>query len=471
MIRKVAEMVPGIAPVSFLPRSAREAVYLVSLGCPSSFRRTQVSTVSTDQGLILNPSTTAGTVRDEPARDWSTAAEIAQSGSRWPLALAIGMLFLGALPDGLIAPLLNDLFVQRYGASVGAAHWFMAVNLIGAIAVVPILSRLRRSLPPSVLLAGAAVVNGLLLALMALPIGFAATIVLRIFEGAADLAMLAIIFDLLGKAGRDSNRGARFGAAGTVLLFGLAIGVVAGGFIGNSTPILAFVAGACACLVIAAVAIARHSAFDGLVRSCPVVGDLGTITPKPKPLWPTLVMVGSDRAIAGVTATTVIFYFAQVLDLSPAWRGGLLGVALLLVAIGAWPAGLLADRVGHLRLRWISGLFYAGSLVMIPLAGSFGMPMLIIALGIFGLSGAALMPTSLTLACESGKGSVAMGAYHACGNVGYHLFGVGLAAMLLTFIGGAEPATWVYHVILIGFAAAHLALGTVSCLVLKRRLR
>lgn len=438
-------------------------------------------TVSTILPPVASPA-----IESDRARD-ATALDIAASSSRKPLALAMGMLFLGALPDGTIAPLLHDLFVERYGVSAAAAHWFMAVNLIGALLALPLLARLRRVLPPSAMLAAAAALSALFLAAMALPIGFGWSLVLRIAEGAVDLAMLAILFDLLSKAGAQRTRGARFGIAGTVLLLGVACGVIIGGGIARFSPAFVFCFGAAACFVVAAFSLTRAAWFDGLVRSCPVVNDTGAIEAAPSrtPLWPALLMVCTDRAVAGIVATTLLLYFAHVLEMTPAMRGGLLGGSILLLALGAWPAGLLADRVGHLRLRTLAAIVYAASIMAIPFiaATSVGQAWpvgLMIAMACFGLSGAALMPAGMALACRSGRGSVAMGAYHAGGNIGYHLLGIGGAAALLTLLTAAQPAILfaspdasfhpaapMYHAVLFTFSAAHLIATTVAAVAMR----
>jgi predicted MFS family arabinose efflux permease len=406
---------------------------------------------------------------------------------RPPFALALALLFLGALPDGAAAPLLDDLFVQRYGASVAAAHLFMAVNLIGAVAAIPLLARLRRRLPPSIILAGAAASNGVLLAIMALPIGFGPTLAVRAVEGAADLIMLAVIFDLIGKAGIASNRGGRFGAASTMLILGVAMGVLSGGIIGRFEPILAFIFGAAMCLIVAAAAMMRSASFDSLrdlhpsragrgagVEVASPIGDAAH--PRPNlsrtgrgaapPLWPPMVMVAADRAVAGVVATTLVFYFAHVLELGPMGRGALLATAMLILALGAWPAGRLGDRVGHLRLRIGASIVYAGSIMLIPFAGE-SIAIIAATMVTFGAAGAALMPTSAALAAQSGHGSVAMAAYHASGNIGHHLIGIGGAAVVLAILGNDSPTAAVYHTVLITFAGGHLACSVIAAAALR----
>ena len=49
------------------------------------------------------------------------------------LVAAMALLLLSALPDAMVAPVLRQLLVDRYGVSDGAAHMFMSVNLLGAL--------------------------------------------------------------------------------------------------------------------------------------------------------------------------------------------------------------------------------------------------------------------------------------------------------------------------------------------------
>src|SRR5690606_31721570 len=214
----------------------------------------------------------------------------------------------------------------------------------------------------------------------------------------------------------------------------------------------------------------KHASFDGLVRFCPVVADDGALASR-RPLWPALLMTGCDRAVAGVVVTTLVLYFAQILEFTPAVRGMLLGGPVLLLALGTWPAGLLGDRIGHLRLRIAASVLYAFSFGAIPFASDFGTPALAGLMACFGLGGAALMPTSMSLACSAGRGSVAMGAYHTSGNIGYHVLGIGGAAALLALLSqaGEVPAASVYHTVILTFAALHLAVSLTAAAAMRRR--
>lgn len=387
---------------------------------------------------------------------------------RGPIAMALVMLFVSALPDALVVPLLNELFVVRYGVGAAAAHWFMAINLIGAVAVLPLLVLMRRCMTSATILLIAAATNALLLTVMWLPIGFAATIGVRFVEGAADLLVFAVLFDLLAKAGTQITRGRRLGIAGMVLMFGLACGMVLGGTVAGDEARKVFLIGGVACGVVALAAAIGWRWLNGLVSSCPVVTEAGAIETKRRPLWPVLGMVFSDRAIAGLMAATLPLYFSSVAGLGPVERGWLIGVPLLMMALGAWPAGFLGDRIGHLKLRTIAALLYAGAIAVVTLAADMPFAMCIGVMALVGAGGAALLPTSLALATGSGRGSLAMGAYRSSGDVGY-LIGIAMAGTLLAILGGESPNATTFAQVILGFAAVHLVVTTVTAIFARPR--
>ena len=93
-----------------------------------------------------------------------------QGGGRSRLVAGCVLLAVASLPDAMVVPVLHGLSVDRFGVGEGAAHAFMAVNLLGAVGVVLLLAILKRRSPPSQLLPIAAVVSMILLALMSVPI-------------------------------------------------------------------------------------------------------------------------------------------------------------------------------------------------------------------------------------------------------------------------------------------------------------
>lgn len=416
----------------------------------------------------ISPAAASSTHSASLADSESASIELAP---KWSVPITLALLFLSVLPDAMVVPVLPELFVGRYGVSTAVAHWFMAVNMLGALAVLPVLVIARRRLTPAMLLTGAAIANAALLALMALPIGFAGTVGVRFVEGAADLLVFAVLFDLLGKAGTAGTRGRRMGVAGTVLMFALAAGMILGGRIGSTQAEIVFLGGAAACILVALVALTCSTSLNSLVRSCPVISDTGgVVTTGAGRLWPALAMSMTDRAMGGLMIVTMPFYFAVIWSIDPGTRGTLIGVMLAMMALGAWPAGRLGDRIGHVPLRTTAALTYAGLIALLPILSGASGATLVAVMALIGLSGSALFPTSMWLAGASGRGSVAMGTHRACGDIGYFL-GIVIASAvigLITVASGDEAGRVTYTAIIVAFAAAH-ALMTVTTHLAQRR--
>jgi len=400
--------------------------------------------------------------------DASTTSARPAIALRLPAQVTLyGLLFLAALPDAMVPPLLRELFVVRYGVSAEAAHWFMAINLVGAVLAVPVLSRLRGRVSPLMLLAGAAVANGILLALLALPIGFAGSMGLRLVEGAADLMVFAVLFDLIARSADVHSRGRRLGLAGCLLMFAIATGLLLGGQIGSAQPVLVFILGAAGCVMIAFVALTISTRVDVSARAATHDDEVKPSRPG-RELWPAMAMMFSDRSVAGLLSTTAPLYFASVLELSPATSGALLGVTMLVMAVGSWPAGAWADRIGYMKLRTAAAIVFAMTLIGVPAAVNLDVAALGALMAVLGLAGAALMPTSLALGARSGKGALAMGSLHAAGNVGYFA-GIALSASLLGVLRLSLDDAHAFALVIIALGVLHAVITAASSVAMLWR--
>ena len=141
--------------------------------------------------------------------------------------------------------------------------------------------------------------------------------------------------------------------------------------------------------------------------------------------------------------------------MSPSTIGGLVGIAMLMTAIGTWPAGRLADRIGSKPLRLICGLIYAPAVALIPFANSFNLTMILLDFLLIGIAGAGLFASSLILIANAQRGPGAMGAYHAAGNLGF-LLGPITAGVILSTFSESEIGVSPYLLIFIGFALLHV---------------
>ncbi len=390
------------------------------------------------------------------------------------LALVAALLVLTALPDAMVVPLLEELLVARYGVGPGAAHAFLSVNLIGGLCAVPLLGLAARWRRPILAVAIASVADAALLGAMWLPIGFAPTILLRAVEGAADVMVFAVVFDLVGHLGRRQGVGLRFGFAAALLSVALGSGAILGGVIarlegGDEAARIVYLVGAGACLGAGLLAWAmrdRLRRIEGVAAS-PAATNTDDPRPARAPLWPLLLVAGSDRAAGGLLTGTLGLFLAEAIGLGPAIRGMLVGSVLLLMGFGAVPAGWLGDRFGDLRTRFIGAVAFAVGIAVLPPA-AVSLPLLVIDAVVIGLGGAVLLPTSLSMLDRLHGGLVGMGGFRAAGDVGF-LVGVVSAGLLVERlvdgVGDADVMS-AYAAVFAGFGGVHLAVTAISIPVL-----
>ncbi|MCH2153489.1 MAG: MFS transporter [Phycisphaerales bacterium] len=374
------------------------------------------------------------------------------------------LLFLATLPDAMLAIALKAIAVDRYGVSAGSAHWFMAVNLLGAIAVLPLLARFWRDLPAWKLIAIGAIVDAVCMAITAFPIGWIPTLLIRCVEGGADLVTISTVLGLLG-AGTFNRSGSRFGLAGFVMMLGLAVGIGGGGAISDQSAVAVLLTTSGICGLLALMAWLVRSDLDLMQDRAVRVASAAMRSRWRLSLWPAMCFTFGDRAMSAVISVTGALYLTVVLDISMTRAGGFIGVSLLLLAIFSWPAGLIADRLGALRVRIVCAAFYGLCVAAMAYLDSDDGQGLFILMVAIGISGAGLVPTTYALASRSGRGVSDMGSVQAAGTAGY-FSGVVIAALLFPELG--VHAEQQFQQVFLGFAAGYLVLNMLGVVGLLR---
>ena len=349
--------------------------------------------------------------------------------------------------------------MDRYGIGTSGASWFMAVNLAGMLLVLPVLSILRRSLSPAVLLASAAAVNGLLYSLMSLPLGYTWVLVLRGLEGGPDLVSLAVVLSVMGRSSGAGSRGLGFGIAGTVMIGSLVIGLIIGGILADRSPVSIFLLGGAIAFVLAAFATCFRNSLPG-----PGLGttDAAVDTQVRRyPIWPVTLMSFTDRGLAGGLTVAGTLWMTVGLELPAKLAAGLLAMVLLLMALLNAPMGHIADQYGLLRIRVLSAGLYGLCFMAIALSGYFPMGYLVIVLCFLGVAGAGLMPTSYALAARCGRGASDMGLVQGAGQLGFFAAIVGCA---LVFDVTEDQSNGSPVPVFLAYGAIYLVLNAVSIL-------
>lgn len=358
----------------------------------------------------------------------------------------------------MLVPVLRDLFVDRYAVSAEGAQAFLAVNLLGAGLAVPLVRWLRRRWPAWSVAAAGALADAALLGLMWLPIGFGPTLVARVLEGVADVATFAALFQILGQVGGRPEAW-RMGVGASMLIGGLGGGAVLGGVAVKASamgPTVAFVIGAISCIVTALAAWIGSGALD---RTAPVAEQPEWQASAPHgALWPVLLMAASDRATGAALTAVFGSFLTRNLGYDPAQRGMLVGLPLILMALGAAPAGWLADRWGTVRVRTIAAVIYAVCFAQVARLG-FSTAALSGVLLLLGVAAAPLLPASLSLAVKAGRGTAGLAAFRAAGDAGYFI-GILAVVSVGAWMGGDNLST--QQGLMLSFGVAHLACTLVS---------
>jgi len=393
------------------------------------------------------------------------------------VAVAI-LLVLTALPDAMVVPLLRELLVGRYDVGPGQAHAFLSINLVGGLCAVPVLGFAARRSRPVLAIGIAAIVDALLLSAMWLPIGFGLTILLRFFEGVADVVVFAVIFDLVGRVGTPRTVGLRFGFAAAFLTMALGSGAILGGYVARNdigsgdTARLVFLIGAGACLLAGCLALLwrrRLRRLEGLRELGHAVVPAAATASIRAPLWPLLLIAASDRAVGGLLTGTLGLFLADSVGLGPASRGGLVGSVLLLMGLGAIPAGQVADRWGDIRVRVIGAVAFGAAIVVLPAVSTNVVTLFLVAI-VLGAGGAVLLPTSLAILDRLHRGLVGMGGFRAAGDIGF-LAGVMTAGLLLQMLiddRGPQSGHTGYAIVFAIFGLVHLSITAITAPVLIR---
>lgn len=344
-----------------------------------------------------------------------------QNQSKHQLVVGCLLLGLAAIPDAMIVPVLHDLTVDRFGVSEGTAHFLMAVNLFGAVLAIGLLALFKRRFSSATLFLFAALASSILMSAMAISNSWWSMLAFRCLEGGADLILLTIPFRLIAGAGTQERYGGRMGGGFTALMVALAIGVGSGGAIGQESPEAVLWVGAAIMLLLAPIVVILRRTVDNAPasplpkpHSCPLI---------PKE-WLGAGFLAIDRGLAALVSTSLPLLLASGFNVGKMTLGIALAGMFLSLAIFAAPAGILADRYGGFKIRFIAALLCGGSLIGLGLMA--WLPAVVIlppCLLLYGVGAAGLMPSAFSVAVRPDASNLVFGSLQTAGQAGY-AFGV-----------------------------------------------
>ncbi len=362
------------------------------------------------------------------------------------------MLVLATLvPATIVIPVLRAFVSASQPNREWVIHAFMAVNLLGACVVGPVLAVRADRLARRRLFAGAlAVLDGLMLIGVALQPPVALMLALRFVQGAASVGAVSI---LMGSARGRATSSAAIGLVGSSVVLAIVIGIPLGAILGRSDPALPLYVGGAIGVIAGLIAlIALPAANDAEASPVPM---RALLTEHFKLRAPATV-VGLERMAVGAFVVTLQLYGHHVLEVPDTTVSAWFTAFLVTFALATVPMTRLSDRVDRWKVVSAGAAVYGAAFIALGLVpGAFITPLLMLG----GLASAAIYGPALTLASQAVPASArasAMAVMNASGTLGMFLGNVAGFALAAALVESGVSRETAYTVV---FAAAGAAQG------------
>lgn len=349
------------------------------------------------------------------------------------------VILLLMLPVTGMVPVLSELTVGRHPETGDVArHLFMSINMVGALVAAPLAGLVSDSLGRRVpLIAGAFIVNGVCLLLIAGDWSYAVLLALRFVEGCAHMTALSLLMALGADHARREGMGAAMGGVGAAVSLGVALGAPLGGWLGSASAVQVPWYGGLLMLVLGGVVpfLLRDPARAGGRRS--MSGLLRALT-RTRMLAVPYLFSFIDRLTVGFIVSTFSLYLGTVLGLSPARIGMVMAAFLIPFSLLTYPSGVLSQRFDRLAMMIAGSVLYGVFLIVLGLTPA---SLLVWAMALGGLVAALMYAPSLVLTAElagENQRASALAGFNVAGSLGFAL-GPLLSGSLLA---GFRAAGW-----------------------------
>ncbi len=378
--------------------------------------------------------------------------------------LAPALAYASVLSGALLIPAVRPFMARVAPGNEGAAHAFMALNMLGAVIAAPVIAKLSSTTNRNgELIARLALLDAALLLLLATGPSLHVTLALRTMQGALNVGALSV---LLGTAprGATTTRGSRYGLLGTAMMLGVASGAPLGTLCLRWGPTAPLVAAALlelsVCWGISRLPLepALRGAERALLRDLP---------------WQAMAWVFSERFAVGLFVVTFSFHVRECLGAAQSTVGWLLSAFMLPFCVAVYPMGQCSDRFGS-RAIAVLGLFVYGlGFLALPNADVRQLAGL---MAVLGLSSAAVFASALRECAASvapQERVTAMSALNSAGSLGMLLgtatAGITTAAFRVHGLGIPNAHALVFRIG--GATQLCVAAASVSAALVMQRMR
>lgn len=356
------------------------------------------------------------------------------------VAFIAGCLFLLMFPVTGMVPVLQEITQDRFtGISDFDKHLFMSVNMIGAFLFVPLIGiisdRFKMRKP---IIAGAYLLNGVILFMMRYAETYNQFLTLRFLEGCMHITSLSLLMTLAADHVKSLSSGKIMGLVGSSISLGVAVGSPIGGRIGQQNPDAIFFGGGI--LMICVGVFAFISLKDTQIRSLtrPIRHLLSSLKQKKELLIP-YVFTFIDRLTVGFIISTLTFYLRLELGATPAEIGVIMAIFLVPFAFLIYPFGRISEKRNKLLMMTSGSILYGVLLTTIGFVDLGTIKWLMLTAGV--ASAMMYAPSLVMVARMAGDDdkAMAMGGYNSAGSIGFiigPLFGGAIVGAIVQFGGG-----------------------------------
>lgn len=376
-----------------------------------------------------------------------------------PLLLLFGLM----LPVTGMVPVLSSFTAQRFdGLGQFGSHFFMSINMIGALVGAPVAGLLSDRLGKRKKLAVTALIlNGLTLLGIALAYrqfdSYALLLGLRLLEGFAHMSALSLLMALGSDQVGRGGLGGRMGAIGASISLGVATGAPLGGVVGGIDPLWVPLGGGLLSLALAVVgAIGLRDATTARPRMA--IGEILDTLRTRRALAVPLAFSFADRLTVGFIVSTLSLYFGLTLGFDARAIGMAMAAFLVPFSLLTWPAGHLSRRWDPFSMMVAGSILYGvflGALAFVPAAWIIG------TMAAGGVIAALMYAPSLVLAAHYGGEDCrasALAAFNMAGSLGFAA-GPLISSLLLAFYSSFSASPHAPVFVSIGAIEVALALG------------
>jgi MFS family permease len=366
------------------------------------------------------------------------------------IAPILAMIFLSMIPVTMIVPVFKEIVKDRLGGSNFSVAWFQSIAMLGAFIFSPLAGYLsdrwgdRRSF-----IIFFAIVDGIIFSLLPKSNSINSLLALRFIEGSFHIFVVGLLFSVLSDYEKSQEntffkKGLQFGLGGMLLTLGGGFGQALS-FIGNKNPEYPFYLGSILFLLVSLIAFTYKKSFIQIQKSN---------NPQTRLLFslPAILLIPVlfhfiDRFTVGYFLSSFNLHLRESMNYSPGETGRLFGTLFLLMGILSYPATLLSNRFGNLRLILIGSVLYGFGIILTIFFSSYREIFLIMVLcGI----GAGLMYVPVlkfgSQLSPSGQNGLVMSGIFGAGSMGFFLgplASVTIESFQLTD-SGFKASAWIF---------------------------